>query len=89
MPKKLLTAIAAGIGSYIAVAVPTGILTGFIFGTFRLEEYAGWAVLFIQLSALGVGFLVGRIVYRRLKHRPVPGRGLAVDGSLVGADLPQ
>ena len=69
MPKKLLVAITAGLGTCLIVAVSVAILPRLVFGALGMEGYPGPAVIVIWLIAIGVGILVGCTVYKLPKQQ--------------------
>jgi hypothetical protein len=85
---KLVTAIVAGIGTSILVTVPSGFLAGFILGTLKSKPYISWAAVIIELSAIAVGVLAGRLVYRHLKERSATAPGAAPGSSATEMPLP-
>ncbi len=69
---KVFSAITAGMGLSLVLVVPAGILSGFALTALKLEHYASWCSIVIQIVGLTIWFLASRRVYRYLNRRWAP-----------------
>ncbi len=66
---KFLVANAVGLSTYIGIAVPVGLLVGFVLQTANAGHLLGFASFVVMSSSFVVACLAGRLQYRCTNRR--------------------
>ncbi len=66
---KIPVPIAVGLGTYISIAVPVGLLVGYVLQTANAGHLLGLASFVVMFSSFVLACLVGRLQYRWTNRR--------------------
>jgi hypothetical protein len=66
---KFLMPIAVGLGTHFSIAVPVGLLVGFVLQTANTGHLSGFASDVVLFSSFVVACLAGRLQYRWMNRR--------------------